>query len=440
MNDSWNIEGLANAAQCERRPVIAYAGTNTTTGLEFFRCTEELGFAPLLLDADPTRLPFEAPAHTFRLQPLELSMVVDTVRSWRAYSGRVAGITSNSDATLLLAAEAADVLGLPGPQASGIASCRNKVWQRRQMQRARVTQPAYTTVDSVGAAIAAANLVGYPCVTKPVDGTGSISVRQARSEAELASNANALLAGSGPRPAGKGVRGIILVEQYIEGREFSIEVWAGHALGVTGKLVSAPPVFVEVGHTFPAPGLDPSLACDLCVFAERACKAIGIVFGAAHVEVRLVGRTPYLIEVNPRLAGGFIPRLLELTGHDLIRATVLKVAGMPATTQLPAIAPSAGIRFIIPPRSGRLIAVHNIDRVRNTRGVADVRMYVPLGRRVDLRGDFRDRLGHVVAVGETPDIAAANADRALAMLNVCVEPAMPVAAGVSAPHIEGGVS
>ncbi|UXX92169.1 ATP-grasp domain-containing protein [Streptomyces sp. AD2-2] len=41
--------------------------------------------------------------------------------------------------------------------------------------------------------------------------------------------------------------------------------------------------------------------------AEAAVRALGIVLGPAHVELRLGPEGPVLIEVNPRLAGGWIP-------------------------------------------------------------------------------------------------------------------------------------
>ena len=154
----------------------------------------------------------------------------------------------------------------------------------------------------------------------------------------------------------------------------------------------------------------------------------------------MIGQTPYLIEVNARLAGGFIPRLLELTGHDLIRATLLGVAGHPASLDVPAVAAAAAIRFIVPRRAGVFLGVNGVAGAQSCVGVTNVRLYVAPGRYLELRGDFRDRVGHVVATGDTPDAAGANADRALASLDVDLVSAVPPADKIPAQSVTGGVS
>src|SRR5207237_148005 len=117
------------------------------------------------------------------------------------------------------------------------------------------------------------------------------------------------------------------------------------------------PSVVECGHDFPVDGLPPGAA------ALAAIEALGLGFGPAHTEIRLGRRGPVVIEVNARLAGGRIPTLVRLaTGIDLIGATIDAVVLGGFRRPLPEPEPGhASIRFLVPPRPGR---------VRRTAGVA----------------------------------------------------------------------
>jgi argininosuccinate lyase len=145
--------------------------------------------------------------------------------------------------------------------------------------------------------------------------------------------------------------------------------------------------------------------------ALRALAALNLGWGPAHIELRLTEDGPKIIEVNPRLAGGFIPELVRLaSGVDLITATVKQVIG-----QKPSLTPQenqfASIRFIIAERDGKLAAINGLPEARRVPGVIRVETYNGAGH-THLRGDFRDRLGHVIALGETNEAARVAAETA----------------------------
>ncbi|TGS78407.1 ATP-grasp domain-containing protein, partial [Mesorhizobium sp. M2D.F.Ca.ET.178.01.1.1] len=79
----------------------------------------------------------------------------------------------------------------------------------------------------------------------------------------------------------------ILIQQYVEGEEYSAELIAYngtlHCLGIIGKHKGAPPCFVEIAHDFPAQ-LPETLRDELASFAAGAVSALGLDFGPAHVE------------------------------------------------------------------------------------------------------------------------------------------------------------
>src|SRR4029434_2827791 len=93
---------------------------------------------------------------------------------------------------------------------------------------------------------------------------------------------------------------------------------AHRVLGITRKYLSAPPYFVETGHDFPAL-LPPSQRDGLVTTALQALAAVGLTRGPVHMELRLRGDRAVVIEINPRLAGGMIPVLIETAcGLDVL--------------------------------------------------------------------------------------------------------------------------
>src|SRR6185503_13955015 len=165
--------------------------------------------------------------------------------------------------------------------------------------------------------------VGYPCVLKPSDGTGSVGVHLCNDRAALQD------AMSSVRARCRTIRDYDLsrrwlIEEYVEGPEYSAEMicqdrqW--HLIGVTKKSLSPPPHFIEIGHVFPAP-FEPARVEVIRDTCRTWLEAIGLDFGAAHIEFRMTDDGPVLMEINPRLAGGMIPELVRLaTGFEPLKS------------------------------------------------------------------------------------------------------------------------
>ena len=154
----------------------------------------------------------------------------------------------------------------------------------------------------------------------------------------------------------------------------------------------------------------------LAAAATDALRALGLGWGAAHVELRLTAAGPRIIEVNPRLAGGMIPRMVEeATGIDLVARQVARAVG-PVAPPRPTRAVPAAIRFLVATCPGRLVDVR-ADRARQVPGVAEVGVLARPGQEIVLRHSFQDRLAWVLATG--PD-AGRTAEKALALLGAAV--------------------
>jgi S-sulfo-L-cysteine synthase (3-phospho-L-serine-dependent) len=70
----------------------------------------------------------------------------------------------------------------------------------------------------------------------------------------------------------------------------------------------------------------------------------------------------------------------------------------------------AALRFVLSPGTGRLAQVAGVERARQAPRVVEVRLYREPGQEVTRCGDFRDRIGHVIACHESSDGATAAAE------------------------------
>lgn len=157
---------------------------------------------------------------------------------------------------------------------------------------------------------AAAGHVGFPCLMKPVGGSGSIQVRQGGLDELRASYAP--LVAPHNYMGGQSEDGRI-VEEYESGPEVSVEgqVAGGHVttVAITSRFLGPEPHFVEIGHLMPA---DLPSAEAVEWYLKRVIAAVGTTMGAFHREIRLPGGEPVLVEPGVPASGD---RVVELVKH-----------------------------------------------------------------------------------------------------------------------------
>ena len=398
---------------------LALVESNTSgTGRLFARAARARGLRPVLLTAEPGRYPFavEDRLDVVLVDTREDAAVIAACRALAAGDGGLRGVTTSSDYYVVTAATAARALGLPGPAPEALAACRDKEQQRRRLARAGVAIPRFAAAASPDEAGEAAAALGFPVVVKPVTGSGSVGVRCCADRAAALVHATALLARR-TNERGMPITPRVLVEEAVDGAEFSVERLASTAVGVTGKHLGPLPDFVEIGHDFPAP-VPPEVAGALTACASAATDALELHGCATHTELRWSARGPIVIEVNPRLAGGFIPELVRLAhGVDLIEQAIALACGEPPSLA-PATASHAALRFLLCPGDGRIDRIAGLDAARGIAGVVEVALYVQPGAQVARRGDFRDRIGHVIARAAEPGPAARAAEAARGCIRV----------------------
>ena len=201
----------------------------------------------------------------------------------------------------------------------------------------------------------------------------------------------------------------VMIEQFIEGPEFSIEIivcnGVVNVLQVTDKKTTEAPYFVELGHS--QPSQFPKEVVDAIKDAAiKGVKALNLNDCAAHAEVKYQEGKPYIMEIGARLGGDFISTELThlSTGIDMVAAAINVALGNDPNLDSVAEPQGVAIRYFTP-QPGKVTAIENKDLL-NRSDVYDAEIYVKPGDEVKEVKSSLDRSGHVI-------VTASNAKEAI---------------------------
>lgn len=206
----------------------------------------------------------------------------------------------------------------------------------------------------------------------------------------------------------------VLLEQFIEGPEFSIEiiVWNGkeNVLTVTDKKTTGAPHFVELGHNQPSCYSAEEVEI-LKAAAVAGVKALGVNNCACHAEAKLMDGKAYLMEIGARLGGDFISTELThlSTGIDMVAAAIDVALGVEPDFNPKEEPKGVCIRYFCP-MPGKLVSIGNTEILKDPR-VYLWEIYHKAGDVIPEVTSSLCRSGHVIVTESSPQKAIDLADR-----------------------------
>ncbi len=396
--------------------------------IPMIRAAKERGLYVYVLDYDSAAAGIPLADEFLCISTIDSRAVLEAARKYKPDYV----MTSTSDMPVRTVAWVSEQLGMQCDISYEDALCAtDKNHMRRRMKECGVPIPKFYAAYSAEDFIGKSRIFKDRFVAKPADNAASrgvvlVDTKRNPSVSYLRKIYNYVHSFS------RG--GVVMVEEYMEGPEVSVETFTvnreTHIITITDKMVTDLPYFVETGHT-EGSRLPEIEQADIRRVALKAVKAINVINGPCHVEIKATAKGAKLVEIAARMGGDHITSdLVPLsTGVDMTACSLAAVIGDPVDLE-PKRSQGAAIRFLYMQdaadtsvdSSTRIItSIEGIETASSMPGVTDVQLYSRVGDEAVPLKSSNDRLGHVIAVGADADEAAARADAALEAIRITYE-------------------
>ena len=315
-----------------------------------------------------------------------------------------AAIVGVDDQSVMAAALASHSLGLRHNPPLAVARTRDKWAMRRALAEHAIAQPAFAAVEADEDGTTAAELVGLPCVVKPLSLSGSRGVIRADDLREVraaVARVRTILTAAG-RPATEP----LLLEAYVPGVEVAVEALMRDGALEVLAIFDKPdplegPYFEETLYVTPS-RLPEAVLGEVERRSAGAAQALGLCDGPVHAELRVDGRRVSVLEVAARSIGGLCSRALRFGAGLSLEAVILRHAlGLPVADPARERAAS-GVMMLPIEHAGVLVEVDGQAQARAVAGIAGLEITIARGRPVVPLPEGDRYLGFLFARGEDP--------------------------------------
>lgn len=325
-------------------------------------------------------------------------------------------VTAGTDASRAVAA-IAGALELPGIRYADAEAASNKVLMRKRLRAHGAPIPGFYSVWSLKEARDAMDELTFPLVLKPADNMGARGVIKVSHRDEIYA---AFRHAKKYSPTGE-----MILEEYMQGPELSVDAlaWNGNfrITGVADRIIAREPYFIELGHNMPS-ALSPEILAEAERVMFAGMRALGIHTGAGKGDLKVTQDGVKIGEIAARLSGGFMSSHTYplSSGVDLLRAAIQIALGEEPDALEPRRQRVAIERGILG-AAGKIVSLEGKNAMEATPGVALVHFTRKPGDVAPEITSNIDKIGHILAVGETLAEAEAAADAALAKMQLVVD-------------------
>ncbi len=382
--------------------VLLIIPTQTYRATDFLGAATELGIE--LSVASEEELPLVAPD---RQVWIDCRRPERSARALADHAARlpIDAIVPLDDQGVVVAARAAELMGLPHNPPSGATATRNKAMLRRVLARDEISQPRFALIEGSESPDRIASRIGYPVVLKPLSrsaGQGVIRADGPREADRAARRIRRILADAGENPNQP-----ILVEEFLPGGEVAVEGLLSRGrlrvLAVFDKPAAPQGPYFEETILITPSTLPPEVLVEVDHLTRRSVAALGLREGPIHAELRIGPDRVSVLEVAARSIGGLCSRslrfgLMARSWESLILRQSLGMELSSAVRQ-----PGAtGVMMLPIPRSGTLVEVSGVDEALRTPGITDIEITIPPGGAVRALPDGDRYLGFLFASAAHP--------------------------------------
>lgn len=296
-------------------------------------------------------------------------------------------VTAATDKPLVMMARIAEKYGFPFYSVETAQWSTDKFQMKKRFELGEVPHAQGRLISKVEEA---EGLV-FPVIVKPRDNSGSRGVKLCRNREELKVSIDEALENS--------KLDSVLVEEFIEGPEYSIEGLhhdgKDEVIQFTEKKTTEFPYNVELGHIQPA-NISEENKQNIREIVAKIGKALNFVNCPSHTELKINERGIFVIETSPRLGGDYITSTLTplSTGVNL-EDELLKISLGETINPAPKAVQYSGVRFFSFEEGNVINHAPNEEFVKSWPHVVDFSFTLKEGHTVNRITSSLNRYGHL---------------------------------------------
>ncbi|MBM7648231.1 biotin carboxylase [Bacillus ectoiniformans] len=391
---------------------IIFLETNKSgSSRDAIRAAESLGYHTILLTTRQKAIEqrSEYPdVHVMQyMESFETGAVIDVVRYLEKQGKEIQAIVSFVDTYVYQAAKLADQLGIGRISTKAIFKMEDKLETRKALKNSSIT-PFYRIIspdEDIESIWKRLKIERF--ILKSPYSTGSKDVILVENEKQFYKAVHVLRKQDPKTP--------LLIEEYVEGEQILIEAVVQNGvpqiLAILEQEILKAERFIVTGYNVwvnPPEKVHTSLQEVLITIAH----SLKIRDGSLHVELRGTPESWKLIEINPRISGGAMNRIIEAAyGVNVVAETLKMVAGEKADFQTKHTKPVFA-QYVTLDEGGVLQRVTGRNRALNSPGVVEVYIKPRKGTYLSVPMSMGHRYAYVLATGETREQARLNAKQA----------------------------
>jgi biotin carboxylase len=358
----------------------------------------------------------------------------------RALSAPPDGIIAVGDRPTVLAAHAAQRFGVAWHPPEAVERSRHKLKTRQRFRDDELAAPAFEAIEDcvpLWTALARTEHL-LPAVVKPVSLSGSRGVIRADTREELSAaltRVRRLLDSHDIRALRDPEGSTIVVEEFVEGREYALEGVVDRGRLHVAALFDKPepldgPFFEETIYAAPSRASRNDQEAIVTAIAQ-AVRSLGLTQGPIHAECRLGPSGVIVLEVAARPIGGLCAKAVTVVNRQGHRVTLEELLlrqaiGEDVTNWQPDDRGSA-VMMVPIPGEGVYRGVEGLDEARGVPNVSDIRITAKIEQVLTPLPEGATYLGFIFARARTAEEAEHAVRDAHAHLRFQIQRGVPLA-------------
>jgi len=355
--------------------------------------SKKMGLNVIAIDKNPNAIGMSIADFSYPIDILDIDNSIKV-----ALKHKIDGVmTMQTDLPVPTVGAINDALGLTGIGFEVASRCSNKISTRMAFNNAGIPQPKFGIAKSCQELYELSNEIGFPCIIKSADSSGSRGVSKVCTVSDIVDAFNEALKYSRLNE--------VLIEEYVTGTEIGAQTFSVNgrceSVFIHNDIVNPAPYMVPIGHSFPFE-MPESKIIDIKDTIAKAVNSLGITDGPANVDLILdANSNPKLIEIGARIGATCLPELVEYhSGIDWVEQAILNAIN--ESVKLSPRKNQPVTAFIIQaPKDGILLSYSIPEHILNHPNVLEFEITVKEGDEISLLRKGTDRIGKIIVTASS---------------------------------------